>query len=234
MSETRRQQSLRLYGRRRIPGSHRKVMVALLAVDGLPGAGGLTSYQLSQLAQASWGATAAILARMEARDLAESWWLKGPGLRRRAYRATGRGAAVMSLLLGLPATTAAQQAPQSEGWYPGSWQEAQGTRAERALAFTVPVPFTTGTREDLGLEGPDEKPWLGTRFPDGAVASLAIRQGPQDEEAAFVAAATHDGTTLWARASTPDFGMAVFEAMREQEAHAPATEEEEQPDGEGS
>jgi hypothetical protein len=124
VSETRRQQRRRLYGRRRIPGPHRRVMVALLAIEAVPGVDGLTSGHLSRLAQAGWGTTGRVLARLEAHDLVSSRWKEEAGLQRRVHKATGTGVTVMALLLGLPARRWAE--PPGEGTAAATAPEEQG------------------------------------------------------------------------------------------------------------
>lgn len=88
----------RLYGRKRVPRSHRRVMLALLS-----GAPGLSHYPLSRLAQVRSIAAVRTLARMESRG-----WVEGKpgtpntnGLRRRFYRLTPKGHAAVTYLLGL-------------------------------------------------------------------------------------------------------------------------------------
>jgi hypothetical protein len=95
-AETARDRNRRLYGRPRVPRGHRRVMLALLAADGL------SFVQLYRLAQARAGTVTAVLDALE--DLR---WLNRdrpdvlPG-----YTLNGEGRAGVRLLLGLPAETA--------------------------------------------------------------------------------------------------------------------------------
>lgn len=99
--ETQRQRNRRLYGRPRVPRSHRRVMLALLT-----GAPGLSGYPLARLAQVGYGHVYVVLARMENRGLAEGKRMEGPYPQRRAYALTPEGRAVVTQLLGLPAEAA--------------------------------------------------------------------------------------------------------------------------------
>jgi len=88
-----------LYGGRRIPRSHRRVMLVLLTgAAGLAGGG-----PLMRLAQAGPGTAREVARALEARALAEGYpWPGAPGLPRKAWRLTPAGrAAVTATLLGL-------------------------------------------------------------------------------------------------------------------------------------
>lgn len=93
----------RLYGRPRIPRSHRRVMLALLS-----GAPGLSGYPLSRLAQVGSGTVYIALARMESRGWVVGDWgtPDANGNRRRFYTLTPKGRAAVTLLLGLEADDA--------------------------------------------------------------------------------------------------------------------------------
>jgi hypothetical protein len=114
-----------LYGRRRVPRRHHKVMVALLAayVPGHPGEHGLPQREVARLARVS--SADPELTRMEAWGIAESWWLDGPQPRQRVYKLTGKGVAVVTALLGLPA-----RPPESAG-IPGPGLDPPRGRDER-------------------------------------------------------------------------------------------------------
>lgn len=98
-AETTAERNRRLYGRPRIPRSHRRVMLALLAADGLSG------YPLSRLAQAGPGAVYVVLDRLERRGWVRGDWeiREDTRPRRRFYALTPEGRASVALLLGLPA-----------------------------------------------------------------------------------------------------------------------------------
>lgn len=85
----------KLYGRRRVPGSHRKIMLVLLARPAPMG-----SYSLARAARTrQYGSVQLALAQMETRD-----WLDAftDGDRRRCYQITPAGRAAIMNLLGLP------------------------------------------------------------------------------------------------------------------------------------
>jgi DNA-binding PadR family transcriptional regulator len=93
-----RAETFRLYGRHRVPRSHRRVMLALLAADGLSG------YPLDRLAQTGSGTVYPVLARLE-----RLGWVdreQDPASGRAFYTLTGKGRSGVTLLLGLPAGTA--------------------------------------------------------------------------------------------------------------------------------
>lgn len=105
--ETVGQRNRRLYGRR-IPRSHRRVMLALLAADGLSG------YPLSRAAQVGPGTVYVALAHLEqlgwvGREKAEAY--AAPV--RFGYTLTSKGRACVTLLLGLPAE-AARLTPEAD------------------------------------------------------------------------------------------------------------------------
>lgn len=109
-TETAAERNRRLYGHPRVPRSHRRVMLALLAADGLSG------YPLSRLAQAGPGAVYVVLDRLERRGWVTGDWevREDAGPRRRFYALTPEGRANVTLLLGLPAE-AARLTPEEAG-----------------------------------------------------------------------------------------------------------------------
>jgi DNA-binding MarR family transcriptional regulator len=99
--ETARDRNRRLYGRPRVPRAHKRIMVALLAADGLSG------YPLSQLAQAGPGAVCVVLARLERLGWADRERHEGSAEHLRfGYTLTSKGRACVTILLGLPAEAA--------------------------------------------------------------------------------------------------------------------------------
>lgn len=95
-AETVRQRNRRLYGKPRVPRSHRRVMAALLATDGL------SAYPLSRLAQAGSGSVYVTLWRMEDRGWVNRERTERPdALPRFSYALTPEGRAAVTLLLGL-------------------------------------------------------------------------------------------------------------------------------------
>jgi DNA-binding PadR family transcriptional regulator len=96
-------ETFRLYGRHRVPRSHRRVMLALLA--GLPR---MSGYPLCRLAQVGSGTVYPVLERLEKRGWVESEWEDpnplppGQG-RRRFYRLTPAGRKNILRLLGVEA-----------------------------------------------------------------------------------------------------------------------------------
>ena len=101
MSDLSRAEIRRLYGRRRVPMSHRRVMLALLT--DLPR---LSGYPLSRLAQTGSGTVYPVLARLEKLGWVEGEWEypnplpDGQG-QRRFYRLTPAGKAGVLRLFGL-------------------------------------------------------------------------------------------------------------------------------------
>jgi DNA-binding PadR family transcriptional regulator len=107
--ETVGQRNRRLYGRR-IPRSHRRVMLALIAADGLSG------YPLSRIAQVSSGSVYVVLAHLEQlgwvdREKTEAY--AAPV--RFGYTLTSKGRACVTLLLGLPAGATRTTTEASDG-----------------------------------------------------------------------------------------------------------------------
>ena len=96
-AETAAERNRRLCGRPRVPRSHRRVMLALLAADGLSG------YPLGRLAQAG-GKVYPVLARLEVRGWVDREQDANSG--RAFYTLTPEGRASLTLLLGLPAEAA--------------------------------------------------------------------------------------------------------------------------------
>jgi DNA-binding PadR family transcriptional regulator len=93
--------TFRLYGKHRLPRSHRRVMLALLT-----GAPRLSGYPLSRLAQVGSGTVYIVLDRLENRGWVEGEWedpnpLPAGKGRRRFYRLTPKGRAAVTYLLGL-------------------------------------------------------------------------------------------------------------------------------------
>lgn len=85
-----------LYGRKKVPRPHRRLMLAMLASDQVH------AWQLTRLAQASVGTTTVWLVRMQTLGWVEI--IREPVSdedRRIRYRLTGSGAAFMRRLLGL-------------------------------------------------------------------------------------------------------------------------------------
>jgi hypothetical protein len=95
MSRPGREETQRLYGRRRVPRNHRRILVALLAADEV------YAQQLMQLAQAPPGATTIVLARMQARGWVEMIYPAVKLRGRMRYRLTGTGRACAKRLVGL-------------------------------------------------------------------------------------------------------------------------------------
>lgn len=99
--ETVRGRNRRLWGRPGLPRSTRRVMLALLAVDGL------SAYPLSKLAQVGAGSVYPALWRLEDRGWVDRERHEGYGERLRfSYTLTPKGRANVTLLLGLPAEEA--------------------------------------------------------------------------------------------------------------------------------
>lgn len=97
-TETARDRNRRLYGRPRVSRGHRRVMLALLAADGLSG------YPLSRLAQVGAGTVYVVLARMEGLGWVDRREHSSVGAPTRfSYTLTGKGRAGVRLLLGLEA-----------------------------------------------------------------------------------------------------------------------------------
>lgn len=87
-----------LYGRRRVPRSHRRVMTALLAQDGLSG------YPLSRLAQVGSGTVYVALARLEGLGWVDRRRQDGYAEHPRfSYTLTDEGRVAVRALLRLPA-----------------------------------------------------------------------------------------------------------------------------------
>lgn len=101
VAETARQRNYRLYGRRRVPRSHRRIMLALLAAPGLP------AYPLSRLATVGSGKVFIVLWRMEDRGWVSRERHEGYATPLRfAYALTPEGRAAVTALLGLPGEAA--------------------------------------------------------------------------------------------------------------------------------
>lgn len=94
MTENARQRNRRLYGRPRVPRSHRRVMLALLAADGLSG------YPLCRLAQTGSGTVYPVLARLERLGWVNRKQDETTG--RAFYTLTPHGRTGARRLLGLP------------------------------------------------------------------------------------------------------------------------------------
>jgi DNA-binding MarR family transcriptional regulator len=91
-----RAETFRLYGRRRVPRSHRRVMLALLT-----GAPELGITEIARLAQCGFSSAVLATARMEGRG-----WLERQHFgefHRVAWHLTPEGRACVTLLLGLEA-----------------------------------------------------------------------------------------------------------------------------------
>ena len=93
--------NFRLYGRHRIPRSHRRVMLVLLT-----GAGRLSGYPICRAAMTGPGTVYLVLERMEKRGWVAGEWetpdpLPGDRPRRRFYRLTPEGRSAVMELLGL-------------------------------------------------------------------------------------------------------------------------------------
>jgi DNA-binding PadR family transcriptional regulator len=97
-AETASDRNRRLYGRPRVPRGHRRVMLALLAADGLSG------YPLSRLAQAALVTVYNVLDKLE--DLGWAGREQDAESGRAFYTLNSEGRAGVRLLLGLPAETA--------------------------------------------------------------------------------------------------------------------------------
>lgn len=95
MTDTVRDRNRHLYGRPRIPRSHRRVMLALLAADGLSG------WPLCHLAQASAGTVYVVLAKLEDRGWVDREQDANSG--RAFYALNSEGRKAVRLLLGLEA-----------------------------------------------------------------------------------------------------------------------------------
>jgi DNA-binding PadR family transcriptional regulator len=95
VTETRQQRNRRLYGRKRVPRSHRKIMLVLLAVSSP-----MAAYSLARAGMTrQYGPVQVALAAMQSRD-----WIKastGEG-RRRCYQVTYAGRMAIMELLDLP------------------------------------------------------------------------------------------------------------------------------------
>ena len=101
MTPPSRTETFRLYGKHRVPRSHRRVLLALLAVDGLSG------YPLGRLAQAGSGTVYPVLARLERLGWVDRERHEGFAEHLRfSYTLTREGRAGVTLLLGLPAEAA--------------------------------------------------------------------------------------------------------------------------------
>jgi DNA-binding PadR family transcriptional regulator len=100
-TEAARDRNRRLYGRPRVPRGHRRVMLALLAADGLSG------YPLSRLAQVGSGTVYPVLAMLENLGWVDRREHSSIGTPTRfSYTLNSEGRAGVRLLLGLEANDA--------------------------------------------------------------------------------------------------------------------------------
>lgn len=95
MARPDRAETRMLYGRRRVPRSHRRIMIALLATDGI------TAWNLMQLAQAGVSTTTVLLVKLQTLGWAEMDRTPLGDDKRIRYRLTPAGEIYVRRLLGL-------------------------------------------------------------------------------------------------------------------------------------